>query len=252
MRPLPVLLWALWASAAVAQDAPPCPGGIALTRAQIETAGLVYLSDLFRLLPPLRRSTLDALTWQTADAAGVPFAEPAALVLVDGVPVDLDFFGEAEVEMLAVPLPEIQRVAYCPSSEPAAGVWAGRGTLLLETRRVAPGLSSRGTWVIGNEIGDPGPFRYVEGRATPNVDKSGPDGEAAVRYEAGQLGSDGMGRALRVYATDPALMPRTGTATRRLASNERIVSGMLRGSAGGTRRHAAVLAGRYVSDFFFL
>lgn len=242
-------------------ERPACPGAVVVTRAEIEAAGVVYLSDLLRLLPPLRRLTLDGFSWRAAAGSGAPFADAPFLVLVDGVPADLDFLGEADLEGLPVPIPDLARVTYCPVAEPAAGVWAGGGTLRLETRPATVGLTSRGSWQIGNETGDPGPFRYTD-RGTPNVDKSGPDVEGAFRYGAARPDGPAVAgradlRVLRFYATDPAITLRTGTATRRPGTNQRIITTALRGEAGVSgaepaARHAFALAGRYVSDLFFL
>src|SRR5690606_38811992 len=145
----------------------------------------------------------------------------------------------------------IARVTYCPAPAPAAGRWASRGTLRFEADPPEAGLEARGAWQIGNETGDPGPYRYTD-RETPNVDKSGPDVEGALRYEAPALGGLARARALRAYATDVAINPRTGLATRRGSRSQRTVTAEVRAGAGRGARHAFGLGGRYVSSLFFL
>src|SRR5690606_36958074 len=99
--PLVLLALLLASTAARAQDtpvAPACPGALTVTRPEIEASGAVYLTDLLRLLPPLRRTTLDGFAWRVESGRGVPGGEPPPLVLVDGVPADLGFLGGADLE----------------------------------------------------------------------------------------------------------------------------------------------------------
>ncbi|MDX1419504.1 MAG: Plug domain-containing protein [Rubricoccaceae bacterium] len=233
-----------------AAQAPPCPGAITVTHDEIETSGAATLADVLRLLPPLRRTSVDGFAWRFDDGLGVPGDAAVPVVLVDGVPADLWAFGAPDLEELPLPLPSIARITYCPAPAPVAGLWASRGTLRFETHAPEPGLSTRGAWQIGNETGDPGPYRYTE-RETPNVDKSGPDVEGAAQYEAGPVGGVARFRALRAYATDEAINPRTGAATRRGSRSQRLITAEVRGAVGRTTRHALGIGGRYVSGLPF-
>src|SRR5690606_814886 len=234
-----------------AQVVPECPGALTLTHDEIEASGAVYLSDLLRLFPTFRRSGLDGFAWRFEDGVGVPGEAAAPLVLSDGAPADRGFLGMVDLEELPLPLVSVARVTYCPAPEAVAGAWAGRGTLRFETHPPAPGLDARGAWWIGNETGDPGPYRYTD-QATPNVDKSGPDGEGAVRYEAKAAGTFARMRVLRAYATDDAVNPRTATATSRPSRSQRLITAEAGGAVGRGERHAFGLGGRYVSHLPFL
>ncbi|NNF56803.1 MAG: hypothetical protein HKN04_01040 [Rhodothermaceae bacterium] len=232
-------------------EPPPCPGGQALNRAEIEAAGVVYLSDLYRLFDGLRTTTVDGFTWQATHASGVPFEGEAFTIVVDGAPASLSLFDEQDLEGLGVPIHEIASITFCPVSGFVAGQWAAGGTLYIETISSEPGLAARGALQIGNETGDPGPYRYTE-LVTPNVDKFGVDGEGAVGYRARAFAGRVGLRAYRFFPTDRAQIVRTREATSRLFVRQQHLAVRFDGAAevlGGT--HALTATGHVASDFRF-
>lgn len=228
-----------------------CPGGQTLTAADLRAAGLVYPSDIVRVLDGLRTTTVDGFAWHPFSGGGVPFGARPFLVLIDGEPWTMNGLGESILKALPVPLVDIAEVSWCPDPGLIAGQWADQGVLHLRTFDDAPGTTTRGAWQIGNETGDPGPYRYTD-LGTPNVDKSGPDGEVvfaasdSVRQGRMTLGT------YRFYATDPALFTRAFAVTTGITTNLRVITASLDGETtvlGG--RVGGHLTGRYDSDLWF-
>ena len=230
---------------------PDCVGGHVFTRADLDAAGVVYLSDLYRLLDGVRATTLDGFTWQPTHSGGVPFDGDAFTVLVDGGVHTLGLFGEQDLELLPVPVHEIARVTFCPTSGLAEGRWASSGTLHIETLRADHRVGLRAALQFGNETGDPGPLQHTD-RATPNVDRIGPDGEGALFYGSDSVALRATGRFYRTFPTDPAQFARTRLSTTRNYPNQWLLTGGLDAiteAFGGV--HTATVSARINADFRF-
>ena len=187
--------------------APPCPGGAVVTRTDLEAAGAGHLREALRLAGRDAVSVhgLDALPTATA---GVPFTS-AVRVLVDGAPAlrggGIEPLG---VEALLIVLGEVERVVLCPGDGVAGGAFGGPW---IDVQTAAPARQAYAAAVLGNESGDPGPLRYL--RDQPNVDRWGPDLEAAAVAHAGDATAWLSLRDQLFRPTDPAVFPRTVTAT---------------------------------------
>ncbi len=226
-----------------------CPGGQVLDRAAIESAGVVYVGDLLRLFDAVRMTTVDGFAWRAL--AGAPSGGDGLAVLIDGVPAPTPWFGDLGPADLPVPITEVAEVAWCPEPGLAGGRWAGGGTLDVRTWAAASGTTTRLAWQIGNETGDPGPYRYTD-RATPNVDKSGPDGEGALLYADSLHAGRVLVRAYRFYPTDLATDLRASAATARAIPKQRVMTGGLDGrTALGGGALGGRVQGRYVSALWF-
>ena len=109
-----------------------------------------------------------------------------------------------------VPIVQIDSVEVLTLPQVHHGEFVDGGLIHIHTRRARGGEPEywiRGIAVLGNETGDPGPYRYTE-HMTPNVDKTGPDYSAAGFYGS----EDAYVRAAflkeRHYATDAATRER--------------------------------------------
>ena len=197
----------------------------------------------------MRRTTVDGLSWQALRGSG----QSALTVLLDGEPVLFSFFGETDLEEIPIPLSLLDRAVFCPTPGPAARGWTSGPTLFLWTRSARAGSTLAGSWRMGNEVGDPGPYRYTD-RATPNVDKYGPDTEFALRHTdtLRMQGGEATFRALRLYATDPAAAFRNRAVTTRPANRQRVITAATEGYAQAlSTQHTVRLAGLYAADLWF-
>jgi hypothetical protein len=203
------LLLAFFLLAADTTDAPSPldPGRQVITRADIEAAGLYRLPDLYRLIDGVRTATVDGFTWRANLLGGDPFGAEEWTLLVDGARVEIGLFGEQNLSLVPVAITQIDSVEVWATPRVVAGTFAS-GVIHLHTTQPEPGLAARGGAALGNEIGDPGPYRYVPERASRNVDKFGGDYEGLVRGGGAAVRAQGRFKWLRFYATDFAAVGR--------------------------------------------
>ncbi len=230
---------------------PPDPGRQVITRAEIEAAGLYRLPDLFRLIDGVRTATADGFTWRTS-SAGRPFGAEAWTLLVDGEPVDFALFGEQNLSLVPVAITHVDSVEVWRGPRRVAGRMAHGGVIHLHTSRPERAFAARAGVAIGNEVGDPGPYRYVPERFTPNVDKFGADYEALAGAAGPGWRAQGRFKLLRFYATDPAAFARNQAALGGGNPALRLFAPALRLEAdalGGT--HALSVLGGGAHDLWF-
>ena len=226
-----------------------CPGAQVLTSSDLEAAGAVRLAGLLRLLDAPRRHTTHGLLWPALFGEAAPSGPGEKALVLDGEPLAPDLLGLNDLERLPADVPDLARLTFCPGPQLVDGrMWDG-GALFLETRP-QPGL--RGGVFIGNEVGDPGPFRYVDGNV--NIDKFGPDYAGAAvwrdRYTS-PMSADARFKIRRFYATDPEVYERTVTAAGDFP-RLRFLSGEVRGRfglLGGRHAVSAMASGGNVLPF---
>ena len=228
---------------------PSCPGGQTIGQDEIDASGAVRLAGLLRLLDAPRRHTTHGFLWPTLFDEGLPGGSSETALVMDGEPLAPDLLGFGDLERLPADVPDLTRVTFCPGPQLVDGrLWSG-GALFLESRP-EPGV--RGAVFIGNEVGDPGPFRYLIGNA--NIDKFGPDysGAAVWRDRRTQaVGLEARFKIRRFYATDPEILTRTAAATGDFP-RLRLLAGETRGryvALGGTHRVSAMASGGNVLSF---
>jgi len=148
-----------------------------ITRAEIEAAGWVRLSELPFAVPGASRTTVDGVT-VLGNVSGLPTWEIAPgrdewLVLVDGQPVQPSFAGTNVLDLLPVAITQLDSVVVYRGPAFVAGRVAIHGVLRLYTQRGLRGTHGSASHYSGNEVGDAGPFTFTPA-ATPNIDNSGP------------------------------------------------------------------------------
>ena len=222
----------------------PCPGGAVVSRADLEAAGATTLHDAFRLTLRLDGVTTDGFDREPVAGVGVPFAQPVR-VFVDGAPATRGAGPEPPgLEALPVALGEVEAVVVCPGAGVAGGAYGGPW---VDVRTAAPARAAYAAAAYGNEAGDPGPLRYLD-PDLPNVDKLGPDFEAAVVGRAGR-GAGWMVLRDRDYLpTDPAILDRTRVATTRYPKRYGPIVAVATRAAGLRAR----LGVRWVEDLPFV
>ena len=164
-----------------AQRAVPSAGVQIITAEEIGQAGLARLSDLFLLIDDWHTTSVEGYAFDVS-ANGLAAAQEAAwMVLVDGIPVDLRILDAQNLNTLPLSLTEIDAVEVYNTPALVNGVFAPAGLLHFHTRTPDPGAALRLGLAAGNEIGDPGPFRYTA-FTSPNIDRIGPifQGAASV------------------------------------------------------------------------
>lgn len=228
-----------------------CPSCQTISRAQIEASGAVYFADVVKLFDAFRFSSTSGFAWETFHGSGGPFGSSEVSVFIDGQYHEMNLFGEQDLNTLPVPLTRIESVTFQPMPQLIEGRFTGGGSLHVKTMQPPQGTHAAGAWHIGNETGDPGPFRYTD-LATQNVDKFGPDSELSATFGGEPFSASAGARLTRFYATDPAVLPRTRAVADPGPLNQRLASVWVTGSTPfANGRVDAQAHGLYNSDFWF-
>lgn len=203
-----VLLALLVASAPADSVRAPCPGGRVVTRADLDAAGAVFLHDAIRLASPLDAVTVDGFDREPVGTWGVPFGRRVR-ILVDGAPAaSATGLEPGGVAFLPVAPGEVSRVVVCPGPGVAGGAWGGPW---IDVQTAPPARLAYASATYGNEVGDPGPARYLD-PSLPNVDHWGPDFEAAAVARRGRSAAWVTARDRSFFPTDTAMAARVFSA----------------------------------------
>lgn len=125
---------------------------------------------------------------------------PQPKVFIDGLPVDANFFGWQNLNMLPIANPGGSTYRITPDTY--HGRPAPAGYIDFQSLPVDTGFSVNASVYLGNETGDPGPYAYDSTKITPNVDRWGPDVETNLSYRKGGWYSRGMFVYRKHFPTD--------------------------------------------------
>jgi len=162
----------------VAQDLPETIGSDSLA-----TAILINPNDLLHAIPEWNVATADGFTYRV-DTGLYGFYGPQPTIYLDDIPIDFSFFNWQNLNMLPSSMEQISRISY--SSEPQVynQTHSSAGYLNLHTNPPDSGFSVYGSFAVGNQIEDPGPWSYDTSRVTPNIDRRGPHYFTGFAYQS--------------------------------------------------------------------
>ena len=178
-----------------------------IRRDDIQEAGCVRLSDILQLINDWDLLTQDGYTWEMSASGMGTMLGSDILILVDGNPVDLQFNSRSSINQLPMPISRIEKVHVYNRPVVLAGCFAPQGALEFKTRSPLDGITYRGMNMHGNETGEPGPWKYVNEKQTPNVDRIGVDWSygGSLAYKGNYVSADYVDN--NHYETDPAILP---------------------------------------------
>lgn len=176
-----------------------CQGEDVITAGEIQEAGLVQLGDLFRLADGWTVQSVDEWTAFARPFGAAPGGQASWPLWIDGQPVPPSMLGPRTLDELPVPLHDVACVEVVEGPAWHAGRIVSGGGLHIRTHRPASRLSGRASYWTGNEVGDPGPLRYL-GSDAPNVDHQGP----GIGGSVGGAGLRLSGVSRIHFPTDPA------------------------------------------------
>ncbi len=149
----------------------------------IEQAGLVNLGDLLLLAEDWQLNTTDGFTWRAVANSLGSFQEQQWLILVDGVRLDWSFLGVNQLNMLPLSLFQIDSVELITVPQLHHGEFVDQGLIHIHLTPPEQGKSGHFEFTLGNETGDPGPYRSTDW-STPNVEHI-TDAVAGFGYRGG-------------------------------------------------------------------
>lgn len=129
---------------------------------------------------------------------------PQPEIMLDGLPVDVNFFGWQSLNMLPIYLPDLNKVI----STTRGGTYKNNtfhpaGLIDFAGNKPDSGWSASAGVYLGNETGDPGPWIYDSTRVTPNVDRWGPDAGGVLSFGKNNWYGKGIFTLRRHQQTDP-------------------------------------------------
>ena len=157
------------------------PGVQIITAADIEQAGVVRLSDLFTLIDDWYASSIDGFAWEVSANGLGTFEQDNWTLLIDGQPIDMRILDAKNINLLPLSPAQIAYVKVINTPALIEGVMASGGALHIHTRQPFDGPAIQGGFAAGNEVGDPGPYRYTRFNS-PNIDRIGPTLHTVASY----------------------------------------------------------------------
>ncbi len=180
-------------------------GNQIITSENISSAGVSRLSDIYFLLDNWNTVTIDGFRWQIFSSM-VPFDQSQNWILMlDGQKLDINFFDMKNINLLPIASWKIDSIETISSQGLYKGEYADYGLINISTKKPAKGFSFFSQIYVGNEEGDPGPYKYVKKYYSENIDIIGPD------YAMGlEFGSDPINISLN-YKTNAQIYPTSDT-----------------------------------------
>lgn len=126
---------------------------------------------------------------------------PQPKIMLDGIPVDANFFGWQNLDMLPIYIEDIKHVQY--RHRPGVYHNSLSGNMINFASSAADtGLHISASGYVGNETGDPGPWVYDSSKVTPNVDRWGPYGSGRISYRQNGWFAKGIYSFSKTQPTD--------------------------------------------------
>ena len=124
-------------------------------------------------------SSTDFYHWRIGinDLSG--FHENGRAIMIDGHLYKPQAYGEKILNHLALSSMLIDSIEIIDSPEFISGNYSDRGIISIHTVKPQQGLNIYGNVLVGNESGDPGPYKYTD-KSSPNVDKIGHDNSFVI------------------------------------------------------------------------
>lgn len=140
-------------------------------------------NDLFRTLPEWNAATTDGFTY-LVNSGLYGYYGPQPTVYLDGIFIDFSFFNWQNLNMLPASMDHVDNISYSSTTRVHNHKIAPAGFLDLHTLPPDSGFSAYGSFTLGNQIEDPGPWSYDTTRVTPNIDRRGPHYFSRFAYRA--------------------------------------------------------------------
>jgi len=178
-----------------------------LHRDRLQHAGLVRLSDIFTLIDEWDMYSVEGYTFQGVANSYDIYHQQNWIILVDGHRMDLKLFDISNINLLPVSTNQIDSIEVFVTPYLIEDAFSDRGILHIHTRQIEEGFTVQGKFTVGNQTGDPGPYRYTE-FWSENIDRIASDESYGLSYRAdmGYIGASYYSQIF--YPTDPLIADR--------------------------------------------
>ena len=248
-----LLLAAASSTSTSAQDQPaPCTPGpwteVVMGRDLMNRATL-HLGDVFAFSTAWHATSTDGYHWQ-ATPAGLSPSQERWTIHLDDIPVGPRILGRSQLQTLPISASDVACIELVEGLGAEQVGVTRSGSIRIYTKAYlessGTGLSVDGGVTLGNEINDPGPFRYTDLGGT-NVDRIGPVGSTGVTVRGQNWVGRASARLEEHHVTDEALTRRAQYLYihDNLDTNPRIQAGAVgfTSSLGPSHRRQHVIGG---------
>ncbi len=177
-----------------------------VTREDIVRYGFFRLADALAFSTRWHTAGLEGYHWQTAPP-GFPDGAARWSLYIDDIPVASRVLGRNRLNALPISLSDVACIEIISGMDMEGSAFLREGALRMYTKNPGFGLSMAGSVAVGNEINDPGPFRYTLPE-TINIDRIGPVHAASMSVGKNAWQGHASGRLDELHVTDAALRDR--------------------------------------------
>jgi hypothetical protein len=171
---------------------------------QLQHAGLTRLPDIFSLIDEWDYYSLEGYTLQGVSNNRDIYQQQNWVIMVDDQKMDLKVFDVSNINLLPFNIDQIDSIEVFIYTQLEEDEFSDKGLLHIHTRQIKPGVTVQGQFTLGNEVGDPGPYRYTI-FSSKNVDRIAADDSYWLSF-GGDAGFLGAGyKSQTHYVTDPLI-----------------------------------------------
>ena len=178
-----------------------------VTQEDILRHGFFRLADVLAFSARWSATSLDGYHWHTAPA-GSPGGAERWNLYIDDIPIAPRVLGRNRLNALPISLSDIACIEIVSGVDAQGPAWVRDGAVRIYAKQPAFGLSMEAGIAVGNEINDPGPFRYTLPE-TVNIDRTGPIHTTRLSVGKGRGQGHATGRLDEHHVMDEALRDRT-------------------------------------------
>jgi hypothetical protein len=181
------------------------PGRQVITSSMLKAAGIINIAEIVTLADKVNYSTIDGFTKNISVNNLSDFRKQNCTFMIDGQKYDIGIFDNQNMNLLPVSVSQIDFVEIFTEPRVVDGTFIEGGLIHIHTKKPARGITAFANEIVGNETGDPGPYRYTD-KATPNVDKIGPFYSVGINYGSKNWFAEASYKNEETFDTDPLIM----------------------------------------------
>ncbi|RJP62259.1 MAG: Plug domain-containing protein [Ignavibacteriales bacterium] len=174
---------------------------------EIKAMGIINLSDLYSLADKWNSFSIDGFNQNLSANNLSTYQRQNFILVVDGQKIDLNTFDIQNINLLPVSIYDIESVEFINLQGIYEGEYTSSGLIHIHTKKPEEKLTAHTNLSLGNETGDPGPYKFTSLK-TQNVDKLNYNLGLTLNYGSRNWFIKGNIKSEDNYVTDAALRDR--------------------------------------------
>jgi len=142
----------------------------AVSSDEIKSMGIINLSDLFTLADKWNSYSVDGFNQYLSSNNLSTYQRQNFILMIDNQKTDLNSFDVQNINLLPVSVYDIDYVEFINLPMIYEGEFTSSGLIHIHTKKPEEKLTAHANFSLGNETGDPGPYKFTT-LQTPNIDK---------------------------------------------------------------------------------